>query len=247
MPREALSLPVPDVDLERSERDGFAVLGRIASDDEVARRRAEEERFRLGIGYGAAANQTLRVNIQLCHRSATIRRFCTEGAHLDAVCALLGPDVCLLHQQFVTKLSDGDAQHSDIPYHQDAGYGLLDPIVDCTIWMPLVDTNEHNGGLWVVPGSHRLGLLDHGAADINPVLREAAFDAEPVFVPLEAGCAVAFTGLTLHGSGPNRTAHDRPAMFVRYAPPHVVMVGDDPSDRKLALEDPHTWMVRGEA
>ncbi len=236
-----------DFDLDRYAADGFALLGRIADDDEVAGLRAEEERFRLDVGYGAADNQTLRVNVQLCHRSRPIRRFCTDGRHLDAVTRILGKDVCLLHQQLVTKLPDGDDQHSDIPYHQDAGYGLLEPLVDCTIWMPLVDTDEENGGLWVVPGSHRHGLLDHGSAKVNPVLREAALEDEAVFVPLAAGCAVAFTGLTLHGSGPNHSGRPRPAMFVRYGPPELILDPDDPDARRLALEDPHTWMVRGEA
>ena len=244
MPSDA---PHPSIDLERYERDGFALLGRIAGDDEVARLRAEEERFRLDLGYGAADNQTLRVNIQLCHKSAPIRRFCTDGAHLDAVTEVLGPDVCLLHQQFVTKLPDGDDQHSDIPFHQDSGYGRVEPLVDCTVWMPLVDTDEHNGALWVVPGSHRLGLIEHASAEVNPVLREAKFDEKAACVPLEAGCAVAFTGLTLHGSGPNRSDAARPAMFVRYGPPGLVLDPDVPEARRAALEDPHTWMVRGEA
>jgi ectoine hydroxylase-related dioxygenase (phytanoyl-CoA dioxygenase family) len=242
-----VSDPCPDLDLARYRDDGYAVLGRIATDDEVARLRAEEARFRLDVGYGAAENQTLRVNVQLCHRSEPIRRFCTEGRHLDAVVDVLGPDVCLLHQQFVTKLPDGDAQRSDIPFHQDAGYGRVEPLVDCTIWMPLVDTDEGNGALWVVPRSHRGGLLEHGRASVNPVLREAASPAEAIALPLEAGCAVAFTGLTLHGSGPNRSARERPALFVRYGPPQLVLDPDDPERRRSALEDPHTWMVRGEA
>lgn len=235
------------IDLDRYEADGFALLGRIAEADEVAQLRAEEERFRLDLGYGAAENQSLRVNVQLCHRSRVIRRFCTEGVHLDAVAQVLGPDVCLLHQQFVTKLPDGDDQHSDIPLHQDAGYGRVEPLVDCTVWMPLVDTDPRNGALWIVPGSHRLGLLEHDRASVNPVLREAACEQRPIALPLEAGCAVAFTGLTLHGSGRNESGAPRPAMFVRYGPPHLVLDPDVPEQRRLALEDPHTWMVRGEA
>lgn len=239
--------PKPRLDHAHYEAHGFALLGRVAAADEVARLRAEEERFRLAIGYGAAANQTLRVNVQLCHRSEAIRRFCTEGAHLDAMVDALGANVCLMHQQFVTKLPDGDDQKSDIPFHQDQGYGRIEPMIDCTVWMPLVDTDERNGALFIVPGSHHSGLLEHGRAGVNPVLREAAGGEAAVCLPLEAGCAVAFTGLTLHGSGANRSNQARPAMFVRYAPPSVVMIGDDPSDRRLALEDPHTWMVRGEA
>lgn len=234
-------------DRARYDEDGYVQLGRIADAATVAQLLHEEARFRLDLGWGAADNQSLRVNVQLCHRSEPIRRFCSEGRHVDMMTEVLGPDVCLLHQQFVTKLPDGDDQHSDIPFHQDGGYGALEPMVDCTVWMPLVDTDERNGALQVVPGSQRLGLLEHGQAGVNPVLREAVAGEGAVCVPLEAGCAVAFSGLLLHGSGPNQTDAARPAFFARYCPPQTLVIGDEPGDRQWALEGPHTWMVRGEA
>jgi len=89
------------------------------------------------------------------------------------VVQLLGPNVCFTHQQFVTKLPDRGEQRSDIPLHQDDGYGRLEPPLDCTVWVALVDTDERNGCLWIVPRSHELGLLDHDRAGVNPVLREA--------------------------------------------------------------------------
>jgi hypothetical protein len=82
---------------------------------------------------------------------------------------LLGPNVCLTHQQFVTKLPDASEQRSDIPFHQDNGYGRLEPPLDLTVWVALVDTDERNGCLWIVPGSHRLGLLDHGADSLRHI------------------------------------------------------------------------------
>jgi len=232
--------------LERFREEGWLPLGRVLDDDDIAALRREEARFRLDIGFGSAANQTLRVNIHLCARSEVVRRFCTEGPQVAAVVRLLGPDVCLTHQQFVTKLPDGTTQRSDIPFHQDAGYGRLDPATDVTVWLPLVDTDEANGCLQIVPGSHRLGLLEHAGSAINPVLREAAMpaDLEPHAVPLAAGCAVAFSGLTLHGSGPNRSAEDRPAMYVRYCEPHVKMLSEG---GRSVLDDPNAWMVAGEA
>jgi ectoine hydroxylase-related dioxygenase (phytanoyl-CoA dioxygenase family) len=230
--------------VEHYREHGFVALGRVLDDADTAALRAEEERFRLPIAYGGAANQTLFVNIQLCHRSEPVRRFCTAGAHLDAVRALLGPDLCLTHQQFITKLPDGAGQRSDIPLHQDNGYGRLEPMTDVTVWVALVDTDELNGGLVVLPGSHRLGLLPHDAAGVNPLLRETRAEIAPVPVPLAAGEAVAFTGLTLHGSGPNRSGAPRPGLFVRYCEPGTVMVGEE---RRPVLEDPHSWMVAGEA
>jgi ectoine hydroxylase-related dioxygenase (phytanoyl-CoA dioxygenase family) len=148
--------PLSPEQIARYREQGFLSLGKILGDDELAALRAEEQRFRLPIAYGGQANQTLFVNIQLCHRSAPIRRFCTAGTHIGAVVQLLGPNVCLTHQQFVTKLPDQREQRSDIPFHQDNGYGRLDPPLDVTVWVALVDTDERNGCLWIVPGSHRL-------------------------------------------------------------------------------------------
>jgi ectoine hydroxylase-related dioxygenase (phytanoyl-CoA dioxygenase family) len=222
---------------------GWLALGRIAPPEQVAELLREEKRFRLGRGYGSERNDTLRVNVQLCHRSEPVRRFCTSGPHIAALTTLIGPNVCLTHQQFVTKLPDGGDRRSDIPMHQDAGYGQLDPATDVTIWLPLVDTDERNGALWVVPGSHKQGLLEHASAAVNPLLREArAGDAVPV--PLAAGEGIAFSGLLLHGSGPNRSGRERPAMYARYCEPHVRMLAEG---GRPVLEDPHSWMVAGEA
>ncbi len=235
-----------DVALRQYRDEGYVVLGSLLTADEILALRAEEERFRLPVGFGTEKNQNLRVNIQLCHRSEPIRRFCTAGPQLPLLAQLAGPDLCLTHQQFVTKLPDGPGENSDIPWHQDNGYGRLEPMTDVTVWVPLVDTDASNGCLQVVPGSHRQGLLDHGSAGINPVLREAHRVGDALEVPLAAGEGIAFSGLTLHASGPNGSGQVRPAFYVRYCNPATTLVGEDGSQRPV-LEDPHSWMVRGEA
>ena len=237
--------------LEASEvsqyrEQGFVVLGPLLSAGEVEALRAEEERFRLPFGYGAARNKNLRVNIQLCHRSEPIRRFCTGGPHIPLLQQLAGPDLCLTHQQFVTKLPDEEDEQSDIPWHQDNGYGRLDPMTDVTVWVPLVDTDERNGCLLVAPRSHELGLLDHSASGVNPVLREVHVPGQGLALALRAGEGVAFSGLTLHASGPNRSGQVRPAFYTRYCNPATVMVSET-HERKPVLDDPHAWMVCGEA
>lgn len=230
--------------IDHYREKGWVVLGPVLDEREVATLCGEEERFRLDQGFGAAANQNLRVNIQLCHRSAPIRRFCTTGPHIPLLQQLAGPNLCLTHQQFVTKLPDAEGERSDIPVHQDNGYGHIEPMTDITIWVPLVDTDETNGALQVVDGSHLAGLFPHDASGVNPVLVEAKSDAAPVCVPLRAGEGIAFTGLTLHGSGPNRSSSTRPAFYVRYCEPTARMMS---ADGRPVLEDPHSWMVAGEA
>jgi hypothetical protein len=231
-------------EVEQYRSRGYVVLGPVLAPDEIDALRAEEERFRLPVGYGAANNQNLRVNIQLCHRSLPIRRFCTTGPHIQLLQQLTGPDLCLTHQQFVTKLPDSGEERSDIPWHQDNGYGRLEPMTDVTIWVPLVDTDEQNGCLRVIAGSHEAGLLEHDAAGVNPVLREAAHEGDDVALHLRAGEGVAFSGLTLHASGPNLSGEVRPAFYVRYCDPRATMEGET---SRPVLEDPHSWMVAGEA
>lgn len=240
-------MKLDDAQLEEYRERGFVRLGPVLDAEAVQELRREEERFRLPFAYGPEGKGALFVNIQLCHRSEPVRRVCTRGAHLEAVVQLLGPDVCLTHQQFVTKLPEAgaaDAPLASIPLHQDDGYGRLDPMNDVTVWIPLVDTDEENGALVIAPGSHALGLLPHDTAGANPVLREARSEAALEVVPLRAGEGVAFTGLTLHGSGPNRGTRTRPAFFVRYCEPGARMLSEG---GRPVLEDPHSWMVAGEA
>lgn len=81
------------------------------------------------------------------------------------------------------------------------------------VWVALDDTDEHNGQLWMVPGSHRwiptirgIAAFPFPFADVaERVVREHA-----VPVPVAAGTAVVFAHAVLHFSLPNRT--DRPRM-----------------------------------
>ena len=160
-----------DEQLEQYRTDGYVVLGRILSDDDLADLLAEEQRFRPVEGFGASTNTKLLVAMQLCDRSEPIRRISTQGGHLAMVAQLLGPNVCLTHNQMLTKLPDDEGVHSDIPYHQDSGYGQLEPLdEDVTVWVAVSDTTLSNGCLHIVPGSHLGGLVAHGAAAPNPGL-----------------------------------------------------------------------------
>lgn len=233
-----------DEALAAYERDGFVVLGAILDEDEVAELLDVERRFRPSRPFAPTGQESkLLVRDQLAHHSDAVRRFVTSGPHVEALTQVLGPDVAFTHTQFIAKLPDGDEVDSFIPLHQDDGYGTLDPPLDATVWTALTDTDETNGCLVVIPGSHRQGLLDHRAAEHNPALRGVVADGA-VALPLPAGHAVLFSGLTLHGSGPNRSGAVRVGMHARYCHPGVRMVTHG---GKPVLDDAHSWMVAGEA
>lgn len=236
--------PLDDDELARYRRDGFVVLGQIVGQSEVDGLLEAEARFRPDYAYAAPGVEPhLLVREQLCNQSVAVRDFCFRGAHLTCVAQVLGPDVAFTHTQFITKLPDGPGHASHIPLHQDDGYGRLEPPLDATVWTALTDTDERNGCLFVIPGSHRGGVVPHHRFADNAALQEAIGDGA-VPVPLPAGHAVLFSGLTLHGSGPNHTERPRIGLHARYCHPCVRMVTEG---NRPVLDDPHSCMVLGEA
>lgn len=237
-------------DLERYRTDGYVALGPILDADRCAELLDVERRHRPAAAGSEVHDPGLLVREQLCAQSAALRDFCINGAHVPILAQVLGPDVAFTHTQFITKLPDTRGTDDDrtsptwIPMHQDDGYGQLEPPLDVTVWTALTDTDERNGCLVIVPGSHRGGLVEHAPAVTNPFLREADAGDAAVALPLRAGEAVLFTGLTLHGSGPNRSASPRVGMHARYCHPAVRMVTHRD---KPVLADRHSWMVLGEA
>jgi len=221
------------LDREQFERDGYLLVPALVDRETIVALNAERSRF-------AESNAPLSVNLQLVHRSSTIREFATRGPQIELAIELLGPNVCFTHQQFVSKgARAGDA--SDVPWHQDSGYGQLEPPTDLTVWIALSDTDERNGCLWALPGSHRQGLKPHVDAG---ALRGAEVAGHGVPVPMSYGDALLFTGHLLHRSLANRTEAARHAMYLRYCTPDVVMVN---AGNKPVLEDGFSWMVAGES
>lgn len=221
------------LDLAQYEADGYLLVPDLIDTTTVAALVAERSRF-------ADPEAPLSVELQLVHRSAPIRELAMNGPQVALAVELLGPDVCFTHQQFISKgAQSGDA--SDIPWHQDSGYGQLDPPTDLTVWIALSDTDERNGCIRVLPGSHRLGLQQHGQVGR---LIGARVAEEGVAVPMKSGDALLFSGHLLHRSLPNRTSAARHAMYLRYCTPDVIMVS---AGNRPVLEDGYSWMVAGEA
>lgn len=115
--------------------------------------------------------------------------------------------------------SKGESSDTVIELHQDWTYVDERRWQTVFLWCPLVDVDEDNGALAVVPGSHRW------SRDIRPSRsREAAHGLQDVLwpratvVPLRAGQALAFDPAVLHGSGANRTAARRPAFTIAFVP-----------------------------
>src|SRR5262245_13364441 len=110
------------IDGARYRAEGYALVPGLIDADTCAALRAEAFRF-------GARRSGLAVDTQLVHRSSLLREFVTRGPQVALAVDLLGPNVCFTHQQFIVKYPD-ERGRTDIPWHQDNGYGRLEPPLD---------------------------------------------------------------------------------------------------------------------
>jgi phytanoyl-CoA hydroxylase len=94
--------------------------------------------------------------------------------------------------------------------HQDNFYLNVTPGTCLAAWISLDDADEENGGMFMVPGSHRLPVLCPHLADMEKSFTVEEVDIpagmEAVQVPLQAGDVLFFNGSVIHGSYPNVSA-----------------------------------------
>jgi 2-oxoglutarate-dependent dioxygenase len=101
-------------------------------------------------------------------------------------------------------------------FHQDNQYTRFDgPGIN--IWIALSPMSPENGCLQVVPRSHLNGTIDSVENPDGDGHRTVANDPTR-FLPIRmrAGDAIAFSRLTLHGSGSNQTTEPRVAYAVQF-------------------------------
>jgi ectoine hydroxylase-related dioxygenase (phytanoyl-CoA dioxygenase family) len=236
--------PLSADQLKQYRDDGCVFLGRILDDRTLAELREEEARFR-----GHADPKELTIfRSQVSHYSEKMRRFCTQGEHVRLLSQLIGPNVALWFNQFVTKRPDAASGKSEFPWHQDNGYVAIEPATNVTIWIALDDVDERNGCVWIVPGSHKQGLLPHKPKSADNWHLLVPVEGDGIPAPMKAGEAVAFTGLTLHRSKLNHTDQLRRTFFIEYADAEsTYRRTTDPSAKpRPVTESPNTWLVTGQ-
>jgi 2-oxoglutarate-dependent dioxygenase len=125
-------------------------------------------------------------------------------------------------------------------FHQDNNYTQHEPAIgSINIWVALVDMSPENGCLQIVPDSHKDGVLDWEDAGDGDTHRKVKIDPKE-FLPLrmQAGDAVAFTRLTVHGSGPNNTDRPRVAYALQYHREDVKFFDVESGEWKLLVDFP---------
>ena len=152
---------------------------------------------------------------------------------VDAVAAVLGPDIILWGGQFFCKPAQTGLE---VPWHQDGEYWPIRPLSTCTVWLAIDDATPVNGCMRYIPGSHKARRIFPHRFDerpdlvLNQVTDPAYFAAtDALDDELQAGEFSLHDVYLIHGSQANRSAQRRAGLVFRY------MAASSLYDRSLQL------------
>jgi non-haem Fe2+, alpha-ketoglutarate-dependent halogenase len=221
--------------VEQYWRDGFVPKIRVMSREDAERARAALEEYESRTGGPLRGNLRHKAHLLFPFLSEIVR----NNRILDAIEDLYGPNLLCWTSNFFIKEARNPAF---VSWHQDATYwGLSAPDV-VSAWVALTPSNNANGAMGVMPGSHGMQQLPHrDTFDKDNLLtrgQEIAVEVDEskaFYLDLEPGEASLHHVLLVHGSPPNPSSDRRIGFAIRYVPTSV---------RQLHGEDSAT-LVRG--
>jgi ectoine hydroxylase-related dioxygenase (phytanoyl-CoA dioxygenase family) len=149
-----------------------------------------------------------------------------DPAILDVVEGLIGPNIQLYYSMLMMK---PPRQGFTAPWHQDFAFFVHNRTDILACMVAIDDATHENGCLRVIPGSHKLGLLNHfkDGRFLGVLADPTPFDdpARQVALPAKAGSLILWHSLTLHSSHPNRSEKPRRAIVLEFKDPAVNLMG----------------------
>lgn len=218
---ESRQIPVKitEGDVNFFNKNGYLVVENALSPDEITTLRRETVRIcrgelgqvkRLPLSYPEESDDEV-MHRTLCihfpHKiSEAIFNFVVHPNVVEVLTRVIGPDVkCMQSMLFIKSAGKpGQAWHQDEHFIPTRDRSLTGA------WMALDDATIENGCLWVIPGSHRPGILWELEEQDNPdfdctdeAIGFPYTDDDAVPVEVKAGSIVFFNGYLLHRSLPN--------------------------------------------
>ena len=209
-----------DLEKKQYEEDGYITGLQVFSEE------AKGDLDNLFFSLTSRLDKSIDLNQTNMWHKASLRfyRLCRTPAILDYVEDLIGPNFYQWGGQFFLKEpKDG----SVVPWHQDAQYWPLSPSKTVTVWLALYDTDEENGAMKIVKGSHKKGIFEHRVNSSKTlVLDQEVPDSQinqndVVSLNLKAGQISLHDDGLLHGSLANNSNRRRCGVTMRFAPVNV--------------------------
>jgi phytanoyl-CoA hydroxylase len=211
--------------------NGYVLVKGLLSPEEAASYRQEAhdlaerlQRHRnIDATWGSARELegTAQTRILHCHdvqfySAAFVRLIVDERLTGAAADCIGGPNVQLHHTKMFIKPPE---KGSPFPLHQDAPYFPHDKHSMIAAIIHFDDAPLEKGCVRVVPGSHKLGILEHNSEGSWHL----PFDDYPLEsstpLPAKAGDVLFFSYLTIHGSGVNTSNEARTTLLVQMRDP----------------------------
>lgn len=223
--------------------DGFLFPLTVFSPQETAEIRVELEQLEqdwLAADLPLPLNTYKRVNAHLVIPLAA--RIALDPRVLDVVEGVLGPDIMVWSAEFFIK--EAHTGHT-VGMHQDLTYwGMGETPDQVTAWIALSPATVESGCMDFVQGSHRNPILPHidTYSETNLLSRgqEIAVDVaeeDKTHIELAPGQMSLHHGLTIHGSGPNRSDDRRIGLAIRYL---------NPNAKQLVADRDYAMLARGQ-
>lgn len=200
--------------------NGYYIYENAFSPEEIAQLREETVRICAGeVGDVRGAEQGRREGesddellrrflcIHFPHKiSDVMYRALAHPSIVETLTACIGPNVKAMQSMLFIKAAGKPGQ----AWHQDEDYIPTRDRSLAGAWIAMDDATVENGCLWIIPGSHKPGILWeqewHGDKRFDCSWESVNFpygDEDAVPVEVKAGTVVFFNGYTLHRSLPN--------------------------------------------
>jgi ectoine hydroxylase-related dioxygenase (phytanoyl-CoA dioxygenase family) len=203
------------------ERHGYVSPVRVLSPEQARSIRERLESFERSRGGPLHGSLRHKSHLLFPWLNDLIR----ESRILDAVEDLYGANLlCWTTNFFIKEPRDA----AFVSWHQDSTYwGLSAPDV-VTAWVALSDSNEENGSMQVIPGTHLMDQIPHRDtfSEHNLLTRgqEVAVEVDgsrAVSINLQPGEMSLHHVRIIHGSPPNQSDGRRIGFAIRYIPTYV--------------------------
>ncbi len=130
---------------------------------------------------------------------------------LDIAQLFIGPDIALFASHYISK---PPRSGKPVLWHQDGSYWPLEPMSVVSLWLAVDNSDEHNGCMKVIPGSHRdeLSALRENTTTESVLGSEADREVDEgtaVSLVLAAGDVEVHHLNTMHSSDANRSEDRR--------------------------------------
>jgi hypothetical protein len=167
--------------------------------------------------------------VDIHHRSSIVRDYYFNGPLVGIANQIIGPNVKAATSQLTFKMRGNT---KPFPWHQDNGYGELDPYNAMTCLTALEDNSTENGCLWIIPESQKQGQINVRRTEeerkTNGEVVVEVDESKAIPLPMKAGDCLIFGCWTLHKSEGNFSkTKDRRVLFLRYADADAVEVYND--------------------